>query len=321
MRRIERLITQVRRLTDNEEFDNDPENPLGITSQEIVEYMNDAQDNIQARISEVHPKVFISSSTIDLVAGQELYPLPADLYLDGRLVHVEARFSTKAGDYTTLKQKHIKSRLPDVTSEVPSGYIRIGKQIAVQPTPSRAWTTGLRLTYQKKLPSVAFRIGQVSAVQTSGSDTTRIDLNASPMKAQDSGLPTLADHYVEQFDYLSIVDKDGLITAAALPVSSYDETNGYITLEAGHALGTAETIAVGSYVVGGKNSTTHAELPDTCERYITAYAAWKVLKADSMVDSKDQERELGAMLAEIIAAFKEIDEDQIELELDEDWII
>lgn len=321
MRRIERIIAQVRRLTDNEEFDNDPNNPLGITTQEIIEYLNDAQDNIQARITEVHPKVFISSSTIDLVANQELYALPAGVYLDGRLVHVETKFSEKAADYITLKQRHIKSRLPDVTSEVPTAYIRIGKQLAIQPIPARAWTNGLRLTYQKKLPNIGIRLGQVSAVQTSGAYTTRIDLNASPIKSQDSGLPTLAEHYIEQFDELSIVDKNGNITALALPVSSYDEVNGYITLEDAHTLGSAEAIAVGSYVVGGSNSTTHAELPDTCERYLTAYAAWKVLKADSMVDSKDQERELGAMMSEIISAFKEIDEDQMELELDEDWII
>lgn len=321
MRRLERIIKQVRRLTDNEEFDNDPDNPLGITTQEVTEYLNDAQDNIQARISEVHPKVFIKTDNIDLVANQELYNLPSDLYLGGRIVSVDAKFSEQALDYTNLKPRHINTRLPDVTSEIPEAYIRIGSQLAVQPVPARAWTNGLRLTYQKKLPNLAFRIGQVSATQTSGSDLTRIDLNASPTKAQDSDLPTLATHYVEEYDEISIVDKNGVIKAKGIPVSTYDVDNGYINVESGHILGAAESIAVNDYIVGGSNSTTHAELPDTCERYLIAYAAWKVLKADSMVDSKDQERELGLMLQEIVAAFKEISEDVIELIIDRDWVI
>jgi hypothetical protein len=204
---------------------------------------------------------------------------------------------------------------------VAEAYIRIGNKIAVQPIPSRAWTSGLRLTYQKKLPNLAFRIGLVSDTQTSGSDLTRIDLNASPTKTQDATLPSLAEYYVTEFDEISVVDKNGNIKAKGIPVSTYDSTNGYINIESGHVLGSAETISAGDYIVGGENSTTHSELPDTCERYLTAYAAWKVLKADSMVDSRDQERELAAMLAEIVNAFEEIDEDQMELQIDEDWII
>lgn len=321
MRRLERLIAQVRRLTDNEEFDNDPDNPLGITTQEIAEYLNDAQANIQASISLQHPKIFVKTETTDIVANQELYDLPTDLYLDGRLIDVAAKFSNQSRDYYSLKKKHIKTRLPDVESSVPESYIRIGNQIALQPVASQARTDGIRFTYQRKLPALAFRIGQVSATQTSGSDLTRIDLNASPTKTQDADLPTLADQYVDQFDEICVIDKNGNITAKGIPVSTFDSDNLYINVEEGHALGATESIAVGSYIVGGANATTHSELPDTCERYLIAYAAWKVLKADSMVDSRDQERELGLMLDEIIASFREIDEETIELVLDEDWLI
>lgn len=321
MRRLERLITQVRRLTDNEEFDNDVDTPLGITTQEITEYLNDAQENLQARISEVHAKVFITTTQIDLVANQELYSLPTDIFLDGRLVHVEAKFSEQALDYFTLSQRHIKTRLPDVTSQSPSAYIRIGSKLAMQPVPARAWTNGLRITYQVKLLNLSFRIGQVTTTVTSGSDLTAINLNASPTKAQDSDLPTLADQYVEQFDEITIIDKNGAVQAKGIPVSTFDADSGQITVESGHILASGEAIAADDYVVGGSNNTTHSELPDTCERYLIAYAAWKVLKADSMVDSRDQERELAAMLDEIIDAFREIDEDQVDLQLSLDWII
>jgi len=318
---MERLIAQVRRLSDNEEFDDDSSNSLGITTQEISEYINDAQDNIQAAISLAHPKIFIETTLFDLVANQELYDLPSDIFLDGRIVHVEAKFSERTADYTALKQRHIKTRLPDVKSEIPDGYIRIAKKLAIQPIPSRSWTNGIRLTYQRRLPNLGFRIGQVTATQSAGGDLTRIDLNASPTKAQDTDLPTLASNYITQYDELTIVNKKGVIQASAIPVSTYDADLGYITIEPGHTLGATESISVDDYVVGGDFNTTHSEAPDTCERYLIAYGAWKCLKSDSMVDSRDQENELAAMLQEIVNSFREIDEDQIELRIDTDWVI
>ena len=49
------------------------------------------------------------------------------------------------------------------------------------------------------------------------------------------------------------------------------------------------------YLVGGKDTTTHSDLPRNCERYLIAYCAWKIFKRDSSMDSGDQQAELSAM--------------------------
>ena len=317
-KRVEALIKQARRISDNEEFDNDPSNPLGIIDDEVVAYMNDAQDNLHARISEVHPKLFISEDLTDLVAGQERYALPAELYLGGRLEHVEALFSNTAGDYYTLQAKGIKSRLASFETSFPNFYIRSGEDIIVQPRPSQGRTDGLRITYQRQLPELDIRRGKVTASTIATDNVTDITIDISPLLNRDADLPQIAERTLEDFDFITIVDSQGNIKMDDIPLDSYDPLTGIISIVAGFNRTTGETISVGDYVLGGSNSTTHSQLPQTCQRYLIAYAAWKILKRDSMVDLKDQERELVAMLRELVDSFREISEDQEEIELD-DW--
>lgn len=321
MRRVEKLIKQARRIADNEEFDNDPSNPLGIVDDELVEYVNDAQDNMQAAISEVHPKLFIKEKLIDLVAEQETYSLPDDLYLGGRIEHVEALYSTQAGDYYTLPHESLKRRLPDVSSTFPDFYIRKANNLLIQPKPSGARTNGIRLSYQYKLPTLDIRRGLVASAVDTGTSITSITLNLTPTLTRDADLVLIPERTIEDFDFLTVVGSDGTAKMKAIPVDSYDSDTGIITVTSGFTYETGETITAGDYIIGGKDATTHSDLPDTCQRYLIAYMAWKMLKRDSMVDLQDQERELAAMLREIVNAFKGIDEDPAELALDEDWLI
>lgn len=422
MRRIERLITQIRRTTDNVEHDDDPTNPLGLSDDEILQYVNDAQDNLQARISETHPKLFITESFIDLVALQEGYALPSDLFLGGRIVHVSALFSNQAGDYYTLKHRTLKQRLPDVKTNRPSFYMRRGSTLLINPKPSVARTNGIRLIYQHRLNNLDLRRGKLADVNVglsflytdtsaavtaatvavtasqltlvitggvdagtvafafatyttltalvdainaqvfnagsavavltgtaaeastsmdvlaatscleasnvqflaytpTGSTTDNLRFNLTSDLPRDALLTTIAANTMDDQDFVTVVNSTGTQLAAGLPVDDYNSTTGILTLTPGHTLATGETLPADAYVVGGQDSTSHSELPDICERYLIAYASWKVLKRDSMVDSVDAENELSAMLQEIVAAFVDIDEDIQELHLDPDWII
>lgn len=323
MRRVEKLIKQIRRVSDNEEFDNDPDNPLGIIDDEVVEYINEAQRNLQARISLAHPKRFIKEDFIDLVAEQEEYSLPSDIFLGTRLIHVEALFTNQAGDYYTLDQRHVKERLPSqVKATFPNYYIRLGNKIYIQPRPTTNKTNGIRLTYQKTLPKLDIRRGIITSITNpSGSSLTEITLELSPTLGRDTDLPLIAERTIEDFDFITVVGSDGTIKMDDIPVDDYDSTTGVITITPGFEFGTGESAAAGDYIVGGRKATTHSELPDTVQRYLIAYAAWKLLKRDSSVDSRDQERELVAMLDEIVDSFSEVDEDQINLNIDEEWMI
>lgn len=320
-KRVEALIKQARRISDNEEFDNDPDNPLGIIDDEVVSFINDAQDNLHARISEVHPKLFISEELIDLVANQERYSLPSDIYLGGRLEHVEALFSNKEGDYFTIQPRAIKSRLANYPASFPQFYIRSGDSMLIQPRPSVARTDGLRVTYQRQLPELDIRRGKVLSSTIVTDNVQDITIDLAPLLTRDANLPQIAERTLEDFDFITVVDKAGNIKMNNIPLDSYDETTGVITVVSGFNRTTGQTISAGDYILGGSNSSTHSQLPQTCQRYLIAYASWKILKRDSMVDSKDQAREITEMLKEIVNSFREVTEDQVELELDEGWFI
>lgn len=320
-KRVEFLIKRSRRISDNEEFDNDPSNPLGIVDDEVVGHIGDAQDNLKARISEVHPKLFETEEKINLVANQEVYPLPTDLYLGGRIVHVEALFSNREGDYYTLGHKGIKSRLPNIPAQFPHFYIRSGGNLIIQPRPLTNVTDGIRVTFQRKIPDLDIRRGKITASTIVADNVQDITLDIAPLLARDANLPQIAERTLDDFDFLTVVGSDGTVKMRDIPYDSYDSTTGIVTITPGFDRQTGETITAGDYLLGGAYSTTHSHLPETCERYLIAYAAWKMQKRDSMIDSRDQERELIAMLNEIVDAFREIDNDQVELELDEDGMI
>ena len=88
-RRTDLLIDQTRRASDNE----DVSATVGISNEELVQFLNDAQDKLQAVITEQHPDIFVVESTIDLVKGTESYSLPADIYLDNRITNVEFKYT------------------------------------------------------------------------------------------------------------------------------------------------------------------------------------------------------------------------------------
>ena len=64
-------------------------------------------------------------------------------------------------------------------------------------------------------------------------------------------------------------------------------------------------------------------MPDHVERYLIAYASWKILKRDSSVDYTEQESELSNMEQEIVETYADISDDiyQIpEVNDDEAWL-
>ena len=70
------------------------------------------------------------------------------------------------------------------------------------------------------------------------------------------------------FDYICTVDRDGVQLDSGLAIDEFNPNSGQITLASGVSL---TNTVVGSYVVGGKNSSSHSELPDSCERYLKYY--------------------------------------------------
>ena len=85
-----------------------------------------------------------------------------------------------------------------------------------------------------------------------------------------------------------------------------------------------ETIPAGSYIVAGQDSSSHSSLDISIERFLISYAAWKILKRDSSIDSQEAIQELQLMEEEIIKSYALITDDVTfvpQLNTWEDWSV
>ena len=97
-----------------------------------------------------------------------------------------------------------------------------------------------------------------------------------------------------------------------------------VTVDSSFSYDTGETIAVGNYIVEGPWSSTHVTIDDMVERYLIAYATFKILQRDSnLTDLQVQQNVLLEMESEIIESYAEISDDIMEIpniiSEDDDW--
>ena len=123
-------------------------------------------------------------------------------------------------------------------------------------------------------------------------------------------------------DYISVVDRDGVKVLEEIPIDSYNEDTGVITVTSGFTTSVAEATFVGEYIVAGRVATSHTELPDTCERFLIAYVVWKLLKRDGFTESDEQELELLSMGQDIARAFALVDDDLMDIPITHpEWLL
>lgn len=289
MRRLEKLIEQVRRQTENE----DVSSTTGISTEEFIQYLNDGQDRLQSIISSTYPDVFLAEKIITLVSGTEAYSVPDNMFLDSRIVNVEISLTGQTSDYYPLRPVQFRNR-GTYESESPFGYIRKNGQLLINGV-YRGSGALLRVTYERALDALDIRRGSITS--TTGTPITAITLNSSGPTPDTNELPNIT-----KGDYICVSDKDGNVTAYNVPVTAYDTGTRVITVTS-HTLASTESITAGDFVTLGRYSTTHSKLSESCERYLIAYAAWKILKRDSSDDSREQQSELSSMEEDIVKAY------------------
>ena len=314
-RRVDRLITHIRKASENETTNSTTD----IDDNEIIQYLNEAQHRIQSKIIAQHPRVFIAETTISAVADQEEYDLPSDVFMASKIISVEYTDDTATDKaYSKLIPGYERDRQSHI-SGFPCKYIRRDKldsdvgTILLSPRPSNASGT-IRVTYLQRIDELDKRRGIVSAVTDSGTAVTALTLDVS-------GTPPIDSDDLEDHDYFCVVSKTGSIKMRNVQFDSVDTSTGVVTLTgSSHTYDTGETIAVGDYVVGGKDSTSHSRLPRNVERYLIEYAIWKIFKRDSSTDSTEQLQELLAIESDIVESFQEIQEDLVEIPVQEEWM-
>lgn len=289
MRRLDLLITEARTESDNLDYSDD----TGLQQSEFIRWANLGQTSLASVINQTFPKAFLKEKVITAVAGTEAYTIPNDVFYSTRVKQVDFSRTGLDQDYYKMKEGYLSERI-NTTRSTPVFYIRRGSQYLIQPPPDTNGT--IRLNYQKKFKSIDIRRGTVSAVTLNGGGLSITSLTFDPAEVLDATL-------MGTEGYICIVDKDGVTQMNAIPIQSVDETTGVVTLVAGFTYESGETIAVGNYAVIGKYATTHSELVDEAERYITEYMIWKAKKRDSSDDSVESNEELKSMANEIAQVY------------------
>jgi len=297
-RRLDYLVTDVRLQTENEDFSDS----VGISDAEFIRFINEAQTRLHARIVQQHNSIFLEEYSTSSVNAQESYSLPSDIYLGNKVTQVDYSTTGLVKDYYPLKPTYLRNR--SGAEGNPDAYIRKSGVILLSPIPNSS-SNLVRITYVKKLRKLDIRRGSVASFTDSGTQITALTLDVST--------DTVDTTQTDKDNYLCIVDRDGAIKMANIEYDSISGTTGVVTLTASFTYESGESFSVGDYIVVGKDTSTHSELPDHVERYLLAYASWKILKRDSSADYTEQESELQNMESEIVASYSDISDDIYEI--------
>lgn len=295
-RRAEQLLTQIRRQSNNEAYGPNS----GLSQQELLQYINDGLRDLQNTIVNEHDRAFITETFLDTVANQEFYALPDDMLDHGGIVSLEYSDSGLTPYYYKLDPLTPRERSSRVSAS-PSYYIRRANGILLRPIPSASVTNGLRLQYIKRLDKLNIRCGQVQSVTLGVNTITNLTLN--PASFND---PTGFD----EDDYLCIVDQDGNVKMRNIRFESINVGSGVVTVSASYTFQPGETIAVGDYMVIGRNtSTNQLDIDETVENYLINYAVLRAQQSDSSGDFRESAEVLAQMKQQIVDSYAQMDDD------------
>jgi hypothetical protein len=290
MKKLDDLITEARRQTDNSDNTN-TEASDSVSTEEFIYAANDAQDRLQSLITARYPEEFVTQKIIDIVSGTEAYSISDRVYLNARIHSVEWSYTGNIKDYYVIQSGKIRER--DTQSGSPCFYIRRNGQLLLNPIPNTS-VSKLRVNYERELDDVDVRRAKVTG--TTGTPLTSIAIDSAQ-----TGITSLGAG-----DYICISDKYGVVKAYNIPVTS--ATISAITIPS-HTLGTDESITAGDYVTIGKYTTTHSKLSDACERHLVAYMVWRILMRDDKKRARDKEQEYLSIESDIIAGYSDITRD------------
>lgn len=298
MRRTDSLITAARTISRNSA---NSDGTYSITDNEILQYLNDAQDRLQNLISSEKniAKIFVTQQIVNVVANQEAYTIPDRVLLNKQIEQVEFSADGTIGNYVILEKLNFFNRDTNATT-YPWGYFKRGGQIFLQPSPSTSIGT-LRITYERDLDDLDIPRGVISAIGSGDStqfSSLTLDSTADAFESTTPGWSNI--------QYCSVVSPIGVRKCYNIWISSYNTTTNIITPCVVPFLYAADDseIVVGDIAVFNNYSNTFSQLPDNAERYLIHYAVAELFHKDSSKDYDAQKELLDEIELDIIKALK-----------------
>lgn len=304
MKYVQDIITDARRLSRNEDFSVDSTSGAvtgGQGNDELLRYINDAQDLLQSKISNAHSSVspFASSQEITTVADQRAYSVNDRVFYNKEFITIRYSHSGNLSDYgRPLDKLHPMNDISDA-AEYPVGYYRQGGYFYPVPIINRA-NAKFEVKYERSLDDLALRVGTVTARTLSSTQLTALTISTATDDA--NAIANVSDKY------LCVSDKDGVVKMRNIPFTSYASGTGVFTLDP-FTFATGETVAVGDFITLGKYTTTHSKLADECESYLSYYCACILLGPKDVTGAYNRLSEIlwgkGGMEETIIKMYKQ----------------
>ena len=319
MRRVEDLIDEIRKATENELPTAGDVTLGGLTDESIVHLLNRSQERLFSRLMLKYPTNFIKIASQNVTNGTEAYTLGTDNFLDSQIISVEWMYNDST-DFKRLGKATFHSRYTDTNGD-PLWYIVQNNTILLNPIPDETKTNGLRITYYRMPRTIDKRRGYITTATKSGTTLTSLTMaDPSTLLAKDADLDVAGNAVLTEVDYICIVDKDGASILDGIAVDSYNTSTRVLTMSSGVTTAIAAATLQNNYIVMGKSATSHSEFPENYERYLTAYVEQAILRRDG------NDVEANIAIGELRAFEKDIEEaagqetDTFDTPLDEHWL-
>jgi hypothetical protein len=305
--RTDVLVRDVRARTGNRTYDYQS----GIAQREFVEALQDGQERLFNLILQERSTLFRKQGTpISAVAGQATYTLPTDVYLQHNINKIDYSPTGQEQDYSPLDARISKEEL-SVRGYPDSYFLRDGSMI-ISPIPDSSTGT-FRLEYQYTIPSLDLRRATYTAVGTSGGYVTSLTLAYAAMLQESKD--DLTDGFV---DYVGTVDATGAQEAVGMRPSGFTAATGVLTFPAAtYAVADYPDLTPGinsSYLVFGRNASTHSSLPQVAKRYLVEYASARIQIRDAnALEAALTSQLMQSMERDIVDAYASLEEDSFQV--------
>lgn len=265
MRTVEQFISISREQTGNTRYDSNS----GISQRLFVQFLQNAQDALSMAITNANSKYFKKPQTVTIVPGQAKYDYPTDCIVQ-RIDTIQWMDQLNGSNYIKNLDLCVDKEIVTTTPAYPFGYIPQNDGYILNPPILNGY---LKVTYLSTVLKVAKKAGKVKFVTVNTGNVLAaigLDINEKSYDAKE-----INDDY-----YFCVTDKLGNIKAANIPYNSIADGTGVFNLDS-YTMGSGETIAVGDYILVGRNTTNVPQFPDLAESYLLKYMNYSAKYGDS----------------------------------------
>lgn len=302
LERLELLIRAAREQTGNQQYSA----TSGIPQRNMVRHFNDGQEYIYNQIMQERSTLYKKEGFIDVVDGQASYTLPSDVYMSHNIQKIDYTPTGDARNYYPLNMRTPREEI-SIRGYPEAYFLRDGKVI-LSPIPVRSITNGLRLNYQYVIPSLDIRRATVQSSNFNAitKTVTSITLNVDSYLSSEN-IDELNSNWV---DYICVVDKNGTILMKDLPVTGFtDGVTKTITIDNSFIAQTGETLPANSFIVFGKNATTHSQLPSAAKKCLLTFVELRTQMSDSNSEAAETSPIMQVLMKDLLDSIAELEED------------